>query len=206
VRDYNHALAACYARLRGDGGANLVEAAAHVVFHLGSSPKFVWHAFEALCATAFDGDPRCDSDFVAALFAEKVAPSLRLAARIGPMHTAALYANLASLCLEGVAAGATVLCFSYGSGSVAAMFGCVCESAPRVNDVHAMLDARTVLPPDAFDRRWATYEATYGRVGWAPTAAAPPPPPAPPREIATSVRYAVARCDEHGVREYTQTH
>ena len=72
----------------------------HLVFHLGSSPKFVRHAFEhALNATSDAAGcpaPR-DANEVAARFERQVAPSLVLASRIGPCHTAATYVNLASL-------------------------------------------------------------------------------------------------------------
>ena len=83
----------------------------HLVFHLGSSPKFVRHAFEhALAAAApcsgtvgeamggsASASPPPDADEVAARFERQVAPSLVLASRIGPCHTAATYVNLASL-------------------------------------------------------------------------------------------------------------
>ena len=83
----------------------------HLVFHLGSGPKFVRHAFEhALAAAApyggtvgeaTSGSASANSppgaDEVAARFERQVAPSLVLASRIGPCHTAATYVNLASL-------------------------------------------------------------------------------------------------------------
>ena len=81
----------------------------HLVFHLGSSPKFVRHAFEHALAAAHGGDATGDAagcpappgaDEVAARFERQVAPSLVLASRIGPMHTAATYVNLASLLLH----------------------------------------------------------------------------------------------------------
>ena len=55
---------------------------------------------------------------VEALFSKLVAPSLVLAARIGPCHTAATYVNLASLLLhDPPKLGASIGIFSYGSGA-----------------------------------------------------------------------------------------
>jgi 3-hydroxy-3-methylglutaryl CoA synthase len=60
---------------------------------------------------------------VRARFARLVAPSLRLAARIGPCHTAATYVNLASLLLhDAPKLGASIGVFSYGSGAASTMF------------------------------------------------------------------------------------
>ena len=173
----------------------------HLVFHLGSSPKFVRHAFERAlaaargmevaevkavvkeavgamaarvvvgAAAAADGAPyhpdgpgapavvagdavaaiaaraagdtaantpaagaaagaaadaaeragveeEAEAAEVEALFSKLVAPSLVLAARIGPCHTAATYVNLASLLLhDPPKLGASIGIFSYGSGA-----------------------------------------------------------------------------------------
>ena len=90
---------------------------------------FVRHAFEHALAAAHGGDAASDAagcpappdaDEVAARFERQVAPSLVLASRIGPMHTAATYVNLASLLLhDPPKRGATIGVFSYGSGAAA---------------------------------------------------------------------------------------
>ena len=94
------------------------------------------NAFEHALAAVHGGDaagdvgdnaasaqPPPDADEVAARFERQVAPSLVLAARIGPMHTAATYVNLASLLLhDPPKLGATIGVFSYGSGAASSMF------------------------------------------------------------------------------------
>jgi hypothetical protein len=54
----------------------------------------------------------------------QVGPSLCLASRIGPMHTAAAYTNLTSLLLEKREAliGKSIAVFSYGSGAASTMY------------------------------------------------------------------------------------
>ena len=108
---YHKSLAACQEALASKGDGAWVDSHDHLVFHLGSSPKFVRHAFEhALAAAApcsgtvggamggsASASPPPDADEVAARFERQVAPSLVLASRIGPCHTAATYVNLASL-------------------------------------------------------------------------------------------------------------
>ena len=93
------------AALASAGEVAWVDSHDHLVFHLGSSPKFVRHAFEHALAAAHGGDATGEAagcpappgaNEVAARFERQVAPSLVLASRIGPMHTAATrYANAA---------------------------------------------------------------------------------------------------------------
>jgi 3-hydroxy-3-methylglutaryl CoA synthase len=54
----------------------------------------------------------------------QVGPSLCLAARIGPMHTAAAYTNLTSLLLEKRESllGKSIALFSYGSGAASTLY------------------------------------------------------------------------------------
>ena len=91
------------AALDAAGEGAWVESHDHLVFHLGSSPKFVKHAFEHALAAARGGHSggggikhassvaaALSEAEVAARFERQVAPSLRLAARIGPstaLHT-----------------------------------------------------------------------------------------------------------------------
>ena len=129
---YHKSLAACQGALASQGDGAWVDSHDHLVFHLGSGPKFVRHAFEHALAAARGGDATgeaagCpappDADEVAARFERQVAPSLVLASRIGPVHTAATYVNLASLLLhDPPKRGATIGVFSYGSGAAATMF------------------------------------------------------------------------------------
>ena len=200
---YYDCLVACQSGLVERGEAAWVGAHDHLVFHLGSSPKFVRHAFERAfaaargmevaevkavvkeavgamaarvvvgAAAAAGGAPYHPDDAapgapavvagnavaaiaaraagdtaantpaagaaagaaadaaeragveeeaeaaeVEALFSKLVAPSLVLAARIGPCHTAATYVNLASLLLhDPPKLGASIGIFSYGSGA-----------------------------------------------------------------------------------------
>ena len=139
---YYECLDACQAGLAGKTGLyNIVDESEFLIYHLGSGPKFVKHAFERSCANAWgftppkEGNsrlkryphphfipPRCASpililtlippylphrydgevpiDRITRAFNKKVAPSLRLATRIGPMHTAATYVNLTSLLIH----------------------------------------------------------------------------------------------------------
>ena len=184
VHDYAHALERCYARLSArHGHDNLLDGCDYLLFHLGSSPKFVWNAFERLCRVAYGAD--VDAATVERVFDAKVRPALDVPSRIGPMHTAALYATLTSL--SGVARNARLMCFSYGSGCAAALF--LCEGTVVGNDAGPMLDARERVAPAEFERRAARYDGTYGRVGWRSHSRAP----------STA---GVLRCDDHGRRHY----
>jgi hypothetical protein len=176
----------------------------HLVFHLGACPKFVRHAFEhalaaAHCGDAAGGDAASaqlppDADEVAARFERQVAPSLVLAARIGPMHTAATYVNLASLLLhDPPKRGASIGVFSYGSGAAATMFAlrvrgtCTIDAA-----LPARLDARVRHSAADFTAVCRRFAATYRRFGWAPSVAGVPMSPA----------YRLGRVDALGRRTY----
>lgn len=88
------------------------------------------HAFERCLANAFgfeaaNGgrakkyDGKLSADETTTLFDCKVAPSLRLAARIGPQHTVATYTNLTSLMIHAKRnklMANLISVFSYGSG------------------------------------------------------------------------------------------
>ena len=88
-----------------------------------------------------------DADEVAARFERQVAPSLVLASRIGPMHTAATYVNLASLLLhDPPKLGASIGVFSYGSGAAATMFALRVRGTCTIDaTLPARLDAREHL-------------------------------------------------------------
>ena len=71
-------------------------------------------------------DGKLAMDETTLLFNKKVAPSLRLATRIGPQHTVATYTNITSLLIHkgagGALVGKTINVYSYGSGAAATMF------------------------------------------------------------------------------------
>ncbi|KAF9889949.1 hypothetical protein FE257_006823 [Aspergillus nanangensis] len=91
-------------------------------------------------------------------FAERVRPGLDVATLGGNMYTATVYAGLASL-LSNVTFDPSqpkrIGIFSYGSGLAASMFsakivGDVSYMVEKL-DLHNRLNARTVLPPQAYD-------------------------------------------------------
>ena len=175
----------------------------HLVFHLGSSPKFVRHAFEHALAAAHGGDATGEAagcpappgaNEVAARFERQVAPSLVLASRIGPMHTAATYVNLASLLLhDAPKRGATIGVFSYGSGAAATMFALRVRGTCRIDaTLPARLDARERHTAADFTAVCRRFAATYGRFDWAPGVAGAPVGPA----------YRLSRVDALGRRTY----
>eukprot|EP00964_Phaeocystis_antarctica_P013000 scaffold7124_cov74-Phaeocystis_antarctica.AAC.1 len=196
------------AALASAGEGAWVDSHDHLVFHLGgSSPKFVRHAFEHALAAAHGGNAAGDAagdatgaqlppdaGEMAARFERQVAPSLVLAARIGPMHTAATYVNLASLLLhDPPKRGATIGVFSYGSGAAATMFAlrvrgtCTIDAALPVR-----LDARVCHTAADFTAVCRRFAATYRRFGWAPSASGVPVSPA----------YRLGRVDTLGKRIY----
>ena len=73
----------------------------------------------------------------------QVAPSLRLATRIGPQHTVATYTNITSLMIHAGAdklVGKTLNCYSYGSGAAATMFRLRVKRMPGfVKNMHEVL-------------------------------------------------------------------
>jgi len=162
----------------------------------GSGPKFVKHAFERSCTMAYATDeagrkleaehqegeystPRkgtarrkfkglCQMQ-QDRLFDAKVAPSLCLATRIGPMHTAAAYTNLTSLLLEKREAlvGKSIALFSYGSGAASTMYCLKVRSLPVTNwRKHEELDMRVYHDGKTFDAICNRYTNTYGKFGW----------------------------------------
>ena len=204
------------------GCANVIEEHDYLVYHLGSGPKFVKHAFERSCALAYPppesaralerehqegeyAEPRIGTARRKCtelsqvqqdqLFESKVAPSLCLATRIGPMHTAALYVNLISLLLEKRESlvGSKILMFSFGSGAASTMYRLFVKSLPVTNwDKHEELDSRLHHSAEDFDALCARYSATYGRVDWKPTNLWPQAPGA----------YYLNHCDASGRRAY----
>jgi len=160
------------------GLTHVIDDSDFCVFHLGSGPKFVKHAFERCIGNSFGFNPakggrskRYDGklgiDETTTLFNQKVAPSLRLATRIGPQHTAATYTNITSLCVhEGPKGlkGKTVNVFSYGSGAAATMFRLKVKRLPGVvQDIHAVLDKRNFVDAGQFDKIMDEYAETYAR-------------------------------------------
>ena len=91
-------------------------------------------------------------------FNERVRPGLDVAALCGNMYTATVYAGLASL-ISNVSFDPNqpkrIGIFSYGSGLAASMFsakivGDVSSMVEKL-DLHKRLNARNVLPPQAYD-------------------------------------------------------
>ena len=167
---YFSCLAACQREVEARGGGTFVDAHDFLVFHLGSGPKFVRHAFESAVAAAH-GEGSVGEEEVEAMFERLVAPSLRLASRIGPMHTAATYVNLASLLLHASPpVGSRIGVFSYGSGAASTMYALRVRGEARVDAAAlvGMLDAREVLPPSDFVAVCDRFSATYGRFDWTP--------------------------------------
>ena len=166
------------------GLSNVIEEADFCVFHLGSGPKFVKHAFERCQANAMGWhatksgrtrkyDGRLALDETTLLFDSKVAPSLRLATRIGPQHTVATYTGLTSLLIhEGVRkrnaiVGKTINVFSYGSGAASTMYRLRVARMPGiVHDAHDVLDRRHYVGATEFDQIMSEYAETYARFGW----------------------------------------
>jgi len=200
----------------------MVEEHDFLVYHLGSGPKFVKHAFERSCALAYPPDeeslalerahqegehatPRSSTSrrkYLGLrqtqqdrLFDEKVGPSLCLATRIGPMHTAAAYTNLTSLLLEKRQSlvGKSILLFSYGSGAASTMYRLKARGLPVTNwDKHAELDGRTYHSAAAFDALSERYASTWRKFGW--TAAVEDEQP--------GGAYYLTECDTLGRRAY----
>jgi 3-hydroxy-3-methylglutaryl CoA synthase len=264
---YYDCLVACQAGLIERGESAWVDSHDHLVFHLGSSPKFVRHAFEraltaargaeaavvkavvkeaveamasrvvvGAAAAADDaapgapavvaGDPaaavaaravddtaagapaaaagdagerasveeEAEAAEVEALFSKLVGPSLVLAARIGPCHTAATYVNLASLLLhDPPKLGASIGIFSYGSGAASSIFKLRVRGEARVGEgLLESLDAREVHNGGDFSALTKRFADTYGRFGWEPRVRGAPSVGA----------YRLEECDALGRRSY----
>ena len=264
---YYDCLVACQAGLVERGEGAWVDSHDHLVFHLGSSPKFVRHAFERAlaaargaaaaevkavvkeaveamaarvvvgAAAAADGaapgapavvagdaaaavagraagdtaasapvaaagdvgehagvEGEAEAAEVEALFSKLVAPSLVLAARIGPCHTAATYVNLASLLLhDPPKLGATIGIFSYGSGAASSIFKLRVRGEARVGEgLLEALDAREVHNGGDFSALTKRFADTYGRFGWEPRVRGAPSVGA----------YRLEECDALGRRSY----
>jgi len=178
---YYECLDACQNGILGKTGLyNIVDEHNFLVFHLGSGPKFVKHAFERCIANAFGYKPpkgkrmrMYDGNLSMArtedLFNKKVCPSLRLAKRVGPMHTVATYMNITSLLIHENQnlIGKFLNIFSYGSGAASTMFRVHFDALPGYKeDMHAYLDSRDYHKPSTFDNIQERYSLTYAKFGW----------------------------------------
>lgn len=191
------------------GVSNVIEDSDYCVFHLGSGPKFVKHAFERCQANAFGFnsmkggrskkyDGKLAADETTLLYNKKVAPSLRLATRIGPQHTVATYTNLTSLMIhaKGGLVGKTINVYSYGSGAAATMFRLKFKRIPgHVKNMHQILDARNFVDASQFDTIMDEYAETYARFGWTARVRNGPQP---------GGAYYLKGVDEYGRRSYYQ--
>ena len=193
------------------GVSNVIEDSDYCIFHLGSGPKFVKHAFERCQANAFGFkaikggrtkkyDGKLAMDEATRLFDRKVAPSLRLATRIGPQHTVATYTNITSLLIhagkDGGLLGKTLNCYSYGSGAAATMFRLRVKRMPGfVKNMHEVLDQRNYVEAPMFDQIMDEYAETYARFGWEARVRNGPQP---------GGAYYLKSADEFGRRSYYQ--
>ena len=193
------------------GVSHVIEDSDYCVFHLGSGPKFVKHAFERCQANAFGFNPlkggrtkkydgKLAMDETTLLFNKKVAPSLRLATRIGPQHTVATYTNITSLLIHkgagGALVGKTINVYSYGSGAAATMFRLHVSRMPGfVKDMHDVLDRRNFVEASQFDSIMDEYAETYARFDWEARVRNGPQP---------GGAYYLKSCDKFGRRSYYQ--
>jgi len=193
------------------GISNVIEDADYCVFHLGSGPKFVKHAFERCQANAMGFTPlkggrskkydgKLAMDETTHLFNRKVAPSLRLATRIGPQHTVATYGNLTSLMIHagkgGALVGKTINVYSYGSGAAATMFRLKVKRMPGyVKNMHEVLDNRNFVDAKDFDSIMDEYAETYAKFDWTARVRNGPQP---------GGAYYLKDCDKYGRRAYYQ--
>ena len=128
-----------------------------------------WHQAKGGRTKKYDG--RLHADETTRLFNRKVAPSLRLATRIGPQHTVATYTNLTSLLItkgaKGGMLGKTINVYSYGSGAAATMYRLKVKRMPGfVHDAHGVLDRRHFTTAADFDSIMTEYSQTYERFNW----------------------------------------
>ncbi len=150
------------------GEKSVVQSHEHIVFHLGSGPRFVRKAFEVAVAHDMGRALIHDGD-VEALFESKTKESLYIAARVGPMHTAALYANLFSLMHSGkVKVGDRIAMFSYGSGAMSSLFSIktlkLMESPAEV----FLEPGKKSVSAEDFRLCLKAHAAGYGRFCWKP--------------------------------------
>ena len=91
-----------------------------------------------------------------------------MAARVGPMHTAAVYVNLFSLMQSGrVKAGERIAMFSYGSGAASSLFSVrvVAVNVSGEAREDATMDGKLNIIADEFKRIAKKYSSRYGRFG-----------------------------------------
>jgi acyl transferase domain-containing protein/3-hydroxy-3-methylglutaryl CoA synthase/enoyl-CoA hydratase/carnithine racemase/NAD(P)-dependent dehydrogenase (short-subunit alcohol dehydrogenase family)/acyl carrier protein len=173
IEMYMEALTSCQKQMAEKTRiSNIVEDHDFLVYHLGSSPKFVLKAFTQTCKNLTEIAGAKDSPDVQALFEKKVLPSLQIAKRVGPMHTASLYVNLYSLFLklgEGIS-GSSVCLFSYGSGSASSMFRLKAKRPPLLGlSYSGLLDSqRFDTSVEDFEAMCAEYSSGYAKFGWSP--------------------------------------
>ena len=195
MRIYFDCFGACQSELAESGDGVLVDSVDSLVFHLGGGPKFVRHALEHAIEAAHGHNVVSDTE-VGAHFARRVEPSLKLAARIGTMHTAATYVNMCSLLLHGeLAAGAHIGVFSFGSGAASTLYQLILRGTPRADTRLAKrLDARTPASAADFAAVCKRYISSYGRFDWAPN----------PLGWAQPRSFCIERVSVMGIRQYVQ--
>ena len=111
-------MAECYTKLKSKSkNRNIISEMDYFCFH---SPfyKMVQKAFTKLAK--LEGNP--SDEQIAALFKEKVHPTLHIPQRIGNIYTGSLFAGLVSLLVTNPdIKGKNVMLFSYGSGLCSTM-------------------------------------------------------------------------------------
>jgi 3-hydroxy-3-methylglutaryl CoA synthase len=193
VQAYNDCLCECLHKYKETHQESVIQSNDHFLFHLGSSPKFVKHAFRKMC----DQEEKVvsDGDFET-LFTHKVWPSLKIARRIGSQHTAALYTNLLSLLIEvneGLI-GKKIALFSFGSGSMSTFFQINVLRLPKFDcEMHKILDERVNCSPQQQEAMQNAYKSVFRSSNWIPSE----------RKITyKKCLYLIDFCDEKGRRFY----
>ena len=97
-------------------------------------------------------------------YIHKVEPSTLVTARIGSTYTASCYVNLYSLLQTKQPVGATILLYSYGSGSSSAMYRLRVHAMPQlVVNITDMLDQRQEHGVISYLSTGERYSGMYGQ-------------------------------------------
>ena len=205
---YHKSLAACQGALASQGDGAWVDSHDHLVFHLGSGPKFVRHAFEhALAAAAPYGGTVGEATSGSASANSppertrwprasrgrwrRRSCSRRASARCTRRRPTSTWRRCC--CTTRPSRSLSIGVFSYGSGAAATMFAlrvrgtCTIDAA-----LPARLDARVRHSAADFTAVCRRFAATYGRFDWSPGVVGAPAPPG----------YRLGRVDQLGRRTH----
>ena len=194
TEQYEEALAACQENFSSQvGTADILSLYNYFAFHC-NAPYHAKRSFRLICNTIYGEElsKKLHND----LYERHVQAGTSISAQNATTHTCPLYACLLSLVLsvqKEDLIGKRILCFSYGSGCAASMYGIRVQGLPlHPDDLLLRLQSRDPITVEKALSLIDAFENTYGRFGFEPTY----------KSHRQDGAYYLEYVDKNGVRRY----